>query len=278
MPSVYDLAPDWMPAALIKAWYSEYLEIGGPNVSGSASGAAEAIRNDPDYRDLYDSYFPGNRREDGSLRLSEVAYNRRVQSYENALLGVNLNPDIFRDKYGDLISGDVSESEFVQKVESMYDRVIGAAGDIRSFYAANFAIDMTEEAIVASFMDPDIGQAVLDKRIAISEIGGEAAIRKFNIDVGFARQLEQGGVTRDQAQDLFGQGALDVPVLNVLARRHADPDDDFDLNEFSKAYVFDDPVQRRRIRRLVAQERATFTGASPYEEDRRGGVTGLAVT
>ena len=137
---------------------------------------------------------------------------------------------------------------------------------------------MTEAAIVASFMDPDIGQAVLDRRMAMSEIGGEAAMRKFNIDLDFARQLEQGGVTRDQAQDLFGQGALDVPVLNVLAARHADPDDDFDINEFSKAYVFDDPVQRRRIRRLVAQERATFSGANPYGEDRSGRVTGLNVT
>ena len=278
MANIYALAPSWMPPALVDAWYNEYLELGGPSVSGTAASAAEAIRSDPQYRDLYDHFFPGNRREDGSLRLSEAAYQRRIQSYENALLSVGLNPDIFSDKFSDLISGDVNESEFVQKVESMYERVIGAATTIRDFYAANYSLDMTQEAIVASFMDPDIGQAVLDKRIAISEIGGEAAMRKFNINLDFAQQLEQGGVTRDQAQDLFGQGALDVPVLNVLAARHADPDDDFDINEFSKAYVFDDPVQRRRIRRLVAQERSTFSGAGTYEEDRSGRVTGLNVT
>jgi hypothetical protein len=191
-------------------------------------------------------------------------------------MGVNVNPDLFEGKFAGLIEGDVEEGEFVNRVESMYERVIEASPGIRDFYAANYGIDMTDSAIIASFLDPDVGNAVLDKRIAISEIGGEAAARTFDLDVDFATRLEKAGVSRIQAQDLFGQAALDVPVLNVLAQRHADPDDDFDLNEFTQAAIFDDPTQRRRMRRLVAQERATFTGGDVFAEDRQtGGVTGL---
>jgi hypothetical protein len=274
MASVAELAPAWMPPELIDAWYSEYLELGGASVSGSAANASEIIRSDPKYRKLYDQFFPGNRREDGSLRLSERDYRARTEGYGNALLGVNVNPELFESKFAALIEGDVGEGEFVRRIESMYERVIDAAPGIRDFYAANYALDMTDSAIIASFLDPDVGNSILDRSIAISEIGGEASMRRFDIDVGFAEELMRGGVTQTQAQDLFGQAATDLPVLNILARRHADVDDDFDLNEFTQAAVFDDPVQRRRMRRLVAQERATFSG-SGFGQDRSGAVAGL---
>ena len=277
MASVEELAPSWLPPELAEHWYVEYVKLGGSSVSGSGRNATEIIRNDPYYNKAYDRYFPGNRRDDGSLRLDERDYRSRTEGYRNALMGVNVNPELFQDKFAALIEGDVGEGEFVQRIESMYERVIDAAPGIRDYYAANFALDMTDEAIIASFLDPDIGNSILNKEIAISEIGGEAAMRKFNIDVGFAQQLERGGVTRSQAQDLFGQAATDLPVLNVLASRHADVDDDFDLNEFTQAAIFDDPVQRRRMRRLVAQERSTFSKQGSFARSRQGDVTGLTV-
>jgi hypothetical protein len=278
MVTIAELAPSWLPPFLAQAWLNEYTRMGAASVPGSGEAAMEYIRAEGSkYQSQYDRYFPGNRREDGSLRHTEAEYSNRVEGFRNSLMGVNVNPDLFEEKFAGLIEGDVGEGEFVNRVESMYERVIEASPGIRDFYATNYGIDMTDSAIVASFLDPDVGNAVLDKRIAISEIGGEAAARTFDLDVDFATRLEKAGVTRIQAQDLFGQAALDVPVLNVLAQRHADPDDDFDLNEFTQAAIFDDPTQRRRMRRLVAQERATFTGGRDvFAEDRQtGGAIGL---
>ncbi|GAH10847.1 unnamed protein product, partial [marine sediment metagenome] len=125
MPTTLDeLAPSWMPPRMARLWYREYLEAGGASVAGSGLVAKEIIRNDPEYRDLYDKWFPGNRRDDGSLRLDEGDYSTTIESYRNALTGVNVNPDIFEDKFAGLIEGDVGEGEFVQRVESMYERVI----------------------------------------------------------------------------------------------------------------------------------------------------------
>jgi hypothetical protein len=264
-----------MPYQLMKAWHNEYVALGGASTPGSATVAADIIREDPQYRDVYDKFFPGNRREDGSLRLTERDYRTTTDSYRNALMGVNVNPDVFEDKFAGLIEGDVDEGEFTTRVESMYERVLESSTDIRDYYAANYGLDLTQEAIVASFLDPDVGNRVLNKQIAISEIGGEAAVRGFDVDLGYAEELEKTGMRREQAQALFGRAGLDVEVLNVLARRHADPDDTFDLEEFTRAEIFDDPTQRRRMRRLVAQERASFTGAGSIREERTGGVTGL---
>lgn len=278
MATAAQLAPPWMPPALIDAWFNEYLDAGGADVPGAAVAAANMIRQDQQYRSLYDHFFPGNRRDDGSLRLSETNYRSRIDTYEDVLLGVGVNPDAFDQMFPGLISGDVGEAEFTQRVESMYERVIEAAPSIREYYAANYALDMTDAAIIASFLDPDVGNAILNRTMAISEIGGEASSRGFRVNLDLATRLEQAGVTQDQAQDLFGAAAMDVPALNVLAARHADPDDDFDINEFTQAAIFDDPVQRRRMRRMVAQERATFSDiGATYGRNRQGLITGLTV-
>ena len=68
--------------------------------------------------------------------------------------------------------------------------------------------------------------------------------------------------------------------MNVLSARHGDPDDDFDLNDVSAAFLFDDPKTRRRIRRAQAQESSSFTGGATvdYKRGKTGVVAGLAQT
>lgn len=277
MVDISQLMPSWIPAGLAKAWEREFYALGGSSVPGAAANATEIMRTDPKYQDRYDRNFPGNRREDGTLRLTEQEYSRRVDAYANALEGVNVNPDVFRRKFGGLIEGDVGEAEFTQRVESMYERVIDSAPAIKSFYAENWGRDMSDSAIVASFLDPDVGNAILDRRIAISEIGGEASQKGFDLGLDWSKKLYRAGVSKEQAQGLFGAGATEVPLLNVLAQRHEDPDDEFDIKEFTQAAIFDDPVQRRRMRRLMAQEESTWSGDAVFKEDREsGGMTGLA--
>jgi hypothetical protein len=278
MATPSQLAPNWVPPELIDAWYAEYLDAGGMGVTGSEVAAAEVIRTDSRYREMYDRYFPGNRRDDGSLRLVEQEYVSRIASYENALLSVNVNPEMFGSYLPNLIAGDVTPSEFVTRVESMYERVTDAMAPIRDYYATYFALDMSDSAIVASFLEPEIGDAILERRIAISEIGGEASRVGFDVSARWAESLVQAGIERENAANLFGSAAAEIPVFDTLARRHADPDDDFDLGEFTQAAIFNDPEQRRRIRRLASSERASFTGdaaAIGLVEDRAGGLRGL---
>jgi hypothetical protein len=266
------LMPQWMMGTpLGEIWSLAWEETGDPNL------AMEAVRRSPEY----DQTFAGNRREDGSLRYDENTYMGIVESYEDELLAVGINPDLYRSKFPDLISGLVSPAEFTTRVESMYERVIEATPEIRDFYAANYGMDMTEAAIVASFLDPDIGQAVIEKRIATSEIGGSAATRGFDVSRDYAASLERSRMTLRDADEFFGTAATMVPALSILASRHSDPDDDFDLNEFTTAMIQDDPQQRRRMRRLIAQENAAFTGGVQTDIARNrttGGISGLVDT
>ncbi|GAG16371.1 unnamed protein product, partial [marine sediment metagenome] len=109
MATIADLAPAWLPPELARAWENEYTALGGSGVTGSSDAAAEIIRQDPKYRPIYDRYFPGSRRDDGSLRLNEQDYYNRAQSYRDSLSSVGLNPDLYEGKFGDMIATDVDE-------------------------------------------------------------------------------------------------------------------------------------------------------------------------
>lgn len=267
------LMPPWMEdTPLSNVWQEAYIE------TGDAALAMEAVRRS----DQYDQYFAGNRREDGTLRYDENVYQSIIESYEDTLLSVNVNPDLFRDEIIGMMEGETSPNEFTTRVESAYENVVIAAPEIRNYYSTNYGIELTDEAVVASFLSPRVGEAILDRRIAVSEVGGTAAQRGFTLGRQFAESLVQAGVTEAGSQQLFGAAAEVVPTMNVLAQRHFDPDDDFDVYEFSQAMVFDDPTQRRRMRRLVAQERALFGpslvpsfGVGQFNVGRLGGITGL---
>lgn len=248
--------PPWIRGTLLEQVYIDaWVETGDPQL------AIEAVRESQ----FYSQYFAGNLRDDGSVRYDENTYLSIIDSYRNTLLSIDVNPDIFN--FGILIEGDVSPTEFITRVESMYEGVIDQAPEIMSYYADKFGIQLSVSAIMASLIDPDIGQSVLNGQIAIAQVGGSASQYGFDITADFAESLVHAGVQGTQAAaQLFSLAQGVIPTLSALASRHADPDDDFDLNEFTAASVFNDPEQRQRIRRLMAQEVSTFTSGSGAAE------------
>lgn len=265
--------PSWMRGTPLEDVFLNDPEYGW-YATGDPQLALEGVRRST----FYDEVMPGNRRDDGSLRYDENTYMGIIESYEDALLSINLNPDLFRTRFPELLAGLVSPVEFASRIESTYERVIDSTPQVKEYYATQYGLDLTDEAIIASVLDPDIGDAIINKRIAVSEVGGSASARNFTIGADLAEQIVSYGVdTLGEAQSYFAQAETMVPVLDTLARRHADPDDDFDLNEFTTASLFGDAEGRRRMRRLMAQERASF-GADTSLSVRRseqGSLTGL---
>jgi len=261
----------WMPAELIILYTEAYIEY------GTGEMAWAAVRQSP----MYDTYFAGNRREDGTLRLSEQEYMSTLDAYDDVFESVGLNPDLWKKRYVDLIEGDVSADELMaERVMPIYERIVEGGEFIRQQYADDWGLEMTFESILAAALDPDdIGNKILLKQIAISEIGGEAASSGFGLDREMVERLfGEKNLTRAQADQMFQDAESIVPTMQVLSARHADPDDPFDINTFLEGDIFGDPQERRRMRRLRAQESSTFTGgaAIDYTRSRAGGVTGLA--
>jgi hypothetical protein len=124
-----------------------------------------------------------------------------------------------------------------------------------------------------------VAEGIIGRTIAISQIGAAASEHGFGIGLLAAEALVNRDVDIFTARRFFGEAEAMVPVLGTLAARHNDPDDDFDLGEFTQAEIMNDPEQRRRIRRLLAQERSSFvqgSGQAGAILQSDTGLTGLA--
>lgn len=230
--------------------------------------------------DEYANAFPGLVREDGSLRFgSEQDYLMGRELFRAELESIGINPNFFDDAFVSLLEDEVSVPEMIDRIESIYANVIDRSPELRAFYALpehGGLTGLTDEAIVASALDPSIGTEILNRRIGIASIGAEATTRGLGVDFDLIERLYEVGTTLSEASDAFGAATEVVPIINVLASRHNDPDDDFDIEEFTAAQLLDDPFQRRRMRQLLARERASFTSRAAFSIAPSGAVRGLA--
>jgi hypothetical protein len=270
--------PDWMPDGLFEQWKAEYLAAGGNGVEGAAAIATQRVRASAEY----ETYFPGIKREDGSIRFAganpEQQYMANIAAFRNTVQDLlDINPDLFTQEYVDLIEGDVSPREFTTRANALYTRVMEAGDAIRQWYADAHGIDVTNSAILASLMSRRVEEAVFNREITMAEIGGTASQYNFAITDQFVDMLADNGMDRERAQRLFGTAEGLLPMLGALAGRHGDADDTFDIEELAASTEFYDPYQTARMRRLEAQEASAFTGgaAIDYRRNERGGVSGL---
>ncbi len=251
---VRELYP-WLPEELVKIYAAAWAETGDPAQALARMRAATG----PNGESIYDKYFPGNRRDDGSLRMSEAEWFSTREAYRRLFIEFGLNPDLFESRFTELMEGSVSPNELAGRLGSAYERIITNIPQVKEFYARMFGLEMTDAAIFASFLDPDIADAILNRSISMAQIGGEGLARGFDVTDAFAGRLANAGIDQLAARQLFTTGEGRVPTLNELARRFADPDDDFDIEEFAEASIFGDATQRRRILRLLASESSLFS-------------------
>jgi len=264
----------YLPDDLVDAYIEYYTDTADEDVIWAQ------IRQDS----RYEEWFPGNLTEDGRPRYSEDIYAAVTASYDDVFRSVGITGvalEEMRQQYGTLIGGDVSPQELeTNRVAPMYDRIVLASDSIKAYYASEFGVGLSTGDLIASAMNPALGGKILTKQISLAEIGGEALESGYDLDTEMVGKLfETGKVGREEADRLFQAAENMLPTLNVLAARHADPDDEFDINEFIQADIFQNPEQRRRMNRLIAQEHSTF-GASGVDIARSqfGGLAGLEQT
>lgn len=258
----------WMPAGALAVFIDAYIDKG-------KDAAYAAIRQHPDY----EVWFPGNMDDNGNIRYAEDQYAGVRESYRDVMRSVGLEPGAIaalEAKFVDLMEGEVSPPEFQARVDSVYNRIISASEQIKQYYANTHGISgLTTEDLLFAALDPEFGRLTLEEDFRIAEVGGAAAESGFGIDATMAELISDKGVNLAAARDLFGSAQHLVPILDMLAQRHYDPDDDFDITEFVSSEVFNDPAQNLRMRRLLARERSTFgrTGSFAKEGEAISGLT-----
>jgi hypothetical protein len=259
------------PLGFIRAFASEYAVYADqPN---AVQLALVAVRDEPDYG----IWFPGNLRDDGTVRVGEGDYWTVREDYESQVRKLGLDPSLFHDdQYVSLIVGDVSADEFGERVRTMAADTLARGAEFRGYFSELYGINgVSDRALLAWTFNNNID--ALQRQIGQATVGFEGELRDFDVSLQLAASLYDAGIqNQGQATELFGQAAEAVPLFSRLTSRHFDPDDDFDLGEFIEAAVFDDQDEISRQRRLISQERALFSNYQPLRRRREtGAVVGL---
>ena len=258
-----------MPPDILQLFAEEWSKTGDPNVAISNVRRTTA----------YDTAFPGNKRPDGTVKFDEVTYQGLRESYIGTLaeFGVprNTSVDLLDDRFTGLVEGEVSAREFAQRVGAVFQGVQENIPEVTEFYRENFGLELTPEAIFVGALDPTVGEEIVSGRITTAQIGGEAARAGFEISGEFAQRLQRAGISQAQARQLFTTAQTELLRLQELqARGGVEQPEEFTLEQFTQAAVFQSPEELEQIRLLEAEEASRFAPVGGLA--RRGRrVTGL---
>ena len=257
------------PPDILDLFANEWARTGDPQVA-----IAEARRSP-----AYEIAFPGNKRPDGTVKFDEVTYTGLKESYIGTLqeYGIprNTSVDLLTDRFTGLIEGEVSAREFAQRVDAVYQGIQENIPEVTEFYRENFGLELTPEAIFVGALDPTVGEEIVAGRITTAQIGGEAARAGFEISGDFAQRLQRAGISQAQARQLFTTAQAELPRLQELQARGGVTDpEQFTLEQFTEAAVFQSPEELEEIRLLEAEEASRFAPVGGAARQGRR-VTGL---
>ena len=243
-----------MPLDILDLFSSEWARTGDPQVA-----IAEVRRSD-----AYEIAFPGNKRPDGTVKFDEVTYTGLKESYIGTLqeYGIprNTSVDLLTDRFTGLIEGEVSAREFAQRIDATFQGIQENIPEVQTYYRENFGLDLTPEAIFVGALDPSVGEEIVAGRITTAQIGGEAARAGFEISGEFAQRLQRAGISQAQARQLFTAAETELPRLQSLQiQRGVAAEEQFGVEQFAEAAVFQSPEELQQMRRLEAEQAAEFT-------------------
>jgi hypothetical protein len=258
----------WLPSELIDMYVNEWVS------SGQSELAWAMVRTSKPY----DQYFPSIRREDGTLRMSEQDYMSHKDAFQRELRQWGLNPELFEGRHEDLIRGEVSAQEFRQRIDAKATGVLQNLPEIRQRFGEFYGIEeLTDEALIASALDPDVGRAVLQGRITAAQISGEA--QRFGFDRGreASERLVQAGGLNEQmrAREFYAGAARAVPRIERFSERYETGRPSFGIEQYEEAGLFGTTELQRRMRRLHASEMSMFSQGPSIAMEQGGAMIGL---
>ena len=251
----------YYPSNLLDLMISSWTETGSIDI------ALATVRQS----DAFEQAFPGIKREDGSLRMTEIQYLELKDDMKDQLRNYNLNPDIFADEIVEAIAGDVDKEEFAGRLAFGYNELINNKDVVLEVYREKFGRDLTEEALFAMFISPDISQAGLENQILTSQILAEAEIAGVGLGSEVATKFVKGKITQRQSAEIFQR----AEQLSGLTRVAAGTGFDLTEEEIATGIAGLDSEQLKLIRRVEARAASLSSIQAGAAQARTGEVVGL---
>lgn len=221
--------------------------------------------------DAYAKAFPGIRREDGSLRMTEIQYLELKDSMKDQLRNYNLNPDVFANEIIEAITGDVNIQEFTARLQFGYEQLLNNKEQVLEVFNEQYGYGLDETVLFAMFISPDISQSVLENQILVSQILAEAEIATTEIGLSTAEKFVQANISQRDAAQVFSRTEELSGLVGVGARRGVSITEE-DIATGLAGLSPQELALIRRTQATSASESSIQAGAATTQE---GQVTGL---
>lgn len=255
----------WLPEDLLSTFVDSWIETGDPQQ------ALAEMRQSGNY----EQHFPAIFRDDGTMRMGEREYLATRAQMEQQIASYDVNPERFQSHITRAIEGEQSPQELRGRLSAMWGRVLDNADAVRQEFGRHYNIDnLSDSALFASALDPELGQDVLNRRIDVAEVAGGFRDAAWQRSESRIRELMNEGVEGfGQARSLARQITRRSENLSVLGRRHNEGD--FSRRDVEEATVFEDQGEQRRIKRTMAAEQSLFSPSGRFRQDESGALSGL---
>ena len=239
--------------------------------TGSSELALLQMRSDP----MMETVYPGIRKEDNSLRMTEQEYIVAKEFMQLELRNYNLNPQVFDEDIVEAISGDVSPAEFAERLQTGYQNIVQNIPQVKEVYLREFNLDLNEESIFGMFISPKLSTSVLDNQIRQSQIIAEAetALGTSALTTQVARGLQQQGLTQAQARRGFQTASTVLPGLSRGAESFGRGA--VTATGYVEATELGQQSEAQRIGRIQAQIASASSAQAGAATLRTGEVVGL---
>jgi len=235
--------------------------------TGSIDIALATVRSG----DAYAKAFPGIRRVDGSLRMTEIQYLELKDSMKDQLRNYNLNPDVFANEIIEAIEGDVNIKEFTARLQFGYEQLLNNKEQVLEVFNEQYGYGLDETVLFAMFISPDISQSVLENQILVSQILAEAEISTTEIGLSTAEKFVQANISQRDAAQVFSRTEELSGLVGVGARRGVSITEE-DIATGLAGLSTEELALIRRTQATSASESSIQAGAATTQE---GQVTGL---
>jgi len=212
---------------------------------------------------VYKARFAGNetRVKNGINALSEANYIQQENSYAEYLRAGGVSNLGNRATYAKLIGGAVAPTEVGKRVNMAVDRVTKADPAImQQIYKYN--PNLSQQDLVSYFLDPENTLPELEKKVAMGEIGAVAT--QQGLDAGFGRieDLQQYGVSREQAIAGYGNIGQVLPTATKLGDIYSESGVKYDQTTGESEFFKSNASAMEKRRQLKSLERAQFQSES----------------
>jgi hypothetical protein len=247
-------------ASVIKGYMAQGI---GPNE------AKLLLKQNPIYQQrfagLYDKNF--GRISNGLNAISEAEYLALENSYNETLNAYGLNNYFGKDAKAKqagmaaIIGGDVSASEFANRVKLAQDQVVNAdpqvMATLKQFYPS-----INDTDLLKYYLDPKQNLAALTEKTTAAQIGTAAIEQGLGTNVTSATDLAKYGVTQAGAQAGYSKIGEILPTTTKLSGIYGEANVGYN-QATAEEEIFKGSASAKRKRDQLAQlEQAAFSGRS----------------